>query len=113
LIELLNEQKQAVILRAITRGLDENVQVQPADLYWLEKVPTHWDIRRCRYLFREVDVRSAAGAEQHLSMSQALGLVPSDLVENRTLVSETYRGGKLCSVGDVVLNRLKAHLGVF
>ena len=46
-------------------------------------------------------------------MSQRLGLVPSHLVENRTLVSESYAGGKLCKVGDLVLNRLKAHLGVF
>src|SRR5262249_12034455 len=42
-----------------------------------------------------------------------LGLVPSELVDNRTLVSESYAGGKLCEVGDLVLNRLKAHLGVF
>lgn len=46
-------------------------------------------------------------------MSQRLGLVPSHLLENHTLVSETYAGGKLCEVGDLVLNRLKAHLGVF
>ena len=29
------------------------------------------------------------------------------------LVSESYAGGKLCRAGDLVLNRLKAHLGVF
>ena len=46
-------------------------------------------------------------------MSQSLGLVPSHLVQNRTLVSENYAGGKLCRSGDLVLNRLKAHLGVF
>jgi len=38
---------------------------------------------------------------------------PSSDVEQRTLVSETYVGGKLCERGDLVLNRLKAHLGVF
>lgn len=46
-------------------------------------------------------------------MSQRLGLVPSERLEQRTLVSDTYAGGKLCQVGDIVLNRLKAHLGVF
>jgi len=45
-------------------------------------------------------------------MSQRLGLVPSNLVE-RTLTSESYVGGKLCEPEDLVLNRLKAHLGVF
>jgi type I restriction enzyme S subunit len=28
-------------------------------------------------------------------------------------MSESYAGGKLCEPGDLVLNRLKAHLGVF
>jgi len=80
---------------------------------WLGKVPEHWEVKRCLYLFREIDKRSPDGSEQHLSMSQRLGLVPSHYIEYRTLVSESYAGGKLCSVGDLVLNRLKAHLGVF
>ena len=45
-------------------------------------------------------------------MSQKLGLVPSSMVQS-TLRSESYAGGKLCETGDLVLNRLKAHLGVF
>jgi type I restriction enzyme S subunit len=113
LIKLLEEQKQAIIHRAVTRGLDPNVRLKPSGVEWLGDVPEHWEVKRCRYLFREVDRRSADGSEEHLSMSQRLGLVPSQLVENRTLVSENYAGGKLCEIGDLVLNRLKAHLGVF
>ena len=113
LIKLLEEQKQAIIHRAVTRGLNPNVRFKPSGVEWLGDAPEHWEVKRCRYLFHEVDKRSADGLEQHLSMSQRLGLVPSHLVENRTLVSESYAGGKLCEVGDLVLNRLKAHLGVF
>ena len=113
LIDLLEEQKQAIIHRAVTRGLDPNVRLKPSGVEWLGDVPAHWVVKRCRYLFREVDKRSAHGSEEHLSMSQRLGLVPSHFVENRTLVSESYAGAKLCEVGDLVLNRLKAHLGVF
>ena len=113
LIALLNEQKQAIIHRAVTRGLDPHVKLKPSGVEWLGDVPAHWDVMRCRYIFREVDKRSLNGSEQHLSMSQKLGLVPSHLVDNRTLVSESYAGGKLCEANDLVLNRLKAHLGVF
>ena len=67
---------------------------------------------RARLLFKEVDNRSTSGRETHLSMSQTLGLVPSHLVE-QSLISDSYVGGKLCQEGDLVLNRLKAHLGVF
>ena len=118
LIELLEERKRALIHEAVTGRIDVRTG-QPYPAYkdsgveWLGKVPEHWEVRRARYVFREIDHRSRAGSEQHLSMSQRLGLVPSHLVENRTLVSKSHAGGKLCDIDDLVLNRLKAHLGVF
>ena len=75
-------------------------------------MPEHWDVLRARFLFEEIDQRSESGEEAHLSMSQKLGLVPSYMVE-ASLRSESYAGGKLCTTDDLVLNRLKAHLGVF
>jgi type I restriction enzyme S subunit len=68
---------------------------------------------RSKYIYREVDNRSAAGEEIHLSMSQKFGLIPSSQIAEKRLVSESYAGAKLCEKGDLVLNRLKAHLGVF
>lgn len=112
-IALLNEQKQAIIYRAVTRGLEPDVRLKDSGIPWLGQIPAHWEVLRCRYLFREVDSRSPLGEETHLSMSQKLGLVPSSMVEHRTLISASYAGGKLCVVNDLVLNRLKAHLGVF
>jgi type I restriction enzyme S subunit len=46
-------------------------------------------------------------------MSQKLGLIPSSQIHEKRLVSESYAGAKLCEKDDLVLNRLKAHLGVF
>lgn len=80
---------------------------------WLATIPAHWEVARARYLFREVDRRSATGGETHLSMSQRLGLVPDTEIDQKTLVSESYIGAKLVEPNDLVLNRLKAHLGVF
>lgn len=113
LIGLLNEQKQAIIHRAVTRGLDPDVPVKPSGIPWLGDIPQHWEMLRSKYLFREVDERSVSGQETHLSMSQKLGLVPNTSIEVRRLVSDSYAGAKLCQPMDLVLNRLKAHLGVF
>ena len=44
LIELLNEQKQAIIHQAVTRGLDPNVRLKPSGIDWLGDVPEHWDV---------------------------------------------------------------------
>lgn len=45
LIKLLNEQKQAIIHRAVTRGLNPNVHLKPSGVEWLGDVPEHWEVR--------------------------------------------------------------------
>src|SRR5690606_5046530 len=45
LIALLNEQKQAIIHRAVTRGLDPNVKMKDSGVPWLGEVPEHWEVR--------------------------------------------------------------------
>ena len=43
LIELLEEEKQVIINRAVTRGLDPNVPLKPSGVEWLGDVPEHWE----------------------------------------------------------------------
>ena len=43
LIELLEEEKQVIIHRAVTRGLDPNVPLKPSGVEWLGDVPEHWN----------------------------------------------------------------------
>ena len=43
-IGLLEEQKQAIIHRAVTRGLDENVPLKPSGLGWLGDMPIYADL---------------------------------------------------------------------
>jgi len=44
LIKLLEEQKQAIIHRAVTRGLDPSVRLKPSGVEWLGDVPEHWEV---------------------------------------------------------------------
>ena len=50
LIGLLDEEKQAIINRAVTRGLDPNVCLKPSGVEWLGDVPEHWEVPRLRNL---------------------------------------------------------------
>lgn len=54
LIGLLAEQKQALIDRAVTRGLDVGVQLRPSGVEWLGEIPGHWENRRMRSLISRV-----------------------------------------------------------
>jgi type I restriction enzyme S subunit len=50
LIGLLNEQKQAIIHRAVTRGLNPNAPLKPSGIPWLGDIPRHWEVRRLKFL---------------------------------------------------------------
>jgi type I restriction enzyme S subunit len=52
LIGLLNEQKQAIIHRAVTRGLHPDVPLKPSGIPWLGDIPQHWEVKKLRFLFR-------------------------------------------------------------
>ncbi len=51
LIKLLEEQKQAIIHRAVTRGLDPKVRLKPSGVEWLGEVPEHWEVSRVKNEF--------------------------------------------------------------
>lgn len=50
LIALLNEQKQAIIHRAVTRGLDPDVPMKDSGVPWLGEIPAHWEPLQVRRL---------------------------------------------------------------
>lgn len=112
-IVLFREKLDAHISEVITHGINTNVEMKDSGIEWIKDIPEHWETIRCKFLFSERDERSEDGKEQHLSMSQKYVLIPDSQLDERRLLSESYKGGKLCYENDLVLNRLKAHLGVF
>ena len=55
LIEVLNEQKQAIINRAVTRGLDPTVPLKTSGIDWLGDIPQHWQAIRLKICFKSAD----------------------------------------------------------
>jgi type I restriction enzyme S subunit len=57
LIKLLEEQKQAIIHHAVTRGLDPNVRLKPSGAEWLGDVPEHWEVVALRRRWSVTDCK--------------------------------------------------------
>ena len=49
-IELLQEQRTALINHAVTKGLDPNVEMKPSGVEWIEEIPAHWEILKVKYV---------------------------------------------------------------
>ena len=113
LIKVLEEQKQAIIHRAVTRGLDPNVRLKPSGVEWLGDVPEHWEVVLNQRILKE-EIRAHRGeAETQLSLSQRSGLIPTNEMQERSLQTSSFANWKVTVPGDLVVNRFKAHLGVF
>jgi type I restriction enzyme S subunit len=113
LIGLLNEQKQVIIHHAVTRGLNPNVFFKPSGIPWLGDIPAHWDTPLNQRIFREKIRPHNGRPELQLSLSQRDGLIATSEMQERSLQTSSYDNWKVTLPGDLVLNRFKAHLGVF
>ena len=50
---LARELKQAVIARAVTRGLDPNTPMRDSGIPWIGQVPKGWEVRRAKFMFKK------------------------------------------------------------
>lgn len=94
-IDLLKEQRQAVINQAVTKGLDPDVEMKDSGIDWLGKIPKHWEVVKLKYLGEAI-----------------LGLTysPDDIVQDGTkgllvLRASNIQNGKLSLEDNVYVNK--------
>lgn len=46
IIELLNERKQIIINKAVTKGLNPDVPMKDSRVEWIGEIPAHWDVMK-------------------------------------------------------------------
>lgn len=103
-ITLLNEQKQAIIHRAVTRGLDPNVPLKPSGIPWLGDIPAHWELSPNRAVLR---IRKVLVGHRHseftlLSLTKR-GVIVRDLSGMRGKFSSDMGTSQEVRPGDLVL----------
>ncbi len=111
-LEILTEKRRAVILNAVTRGLDPKAPLRDSGVPWLGQIPKHWGTKRSKWLFTERDEGSTTGEEVLLSLRMEKGLVPHNDVSNKPTSPDELIGYKKTSVGEIVINRMRASSGL-
>lgn len=104
MIDLLNERKQIIIQNAVTKGLDENVEMKDSGVEWIGMIPKHWKVRRGKFLFRVVNEYSTTGQEELLTVSDRTGITPRSMKNVNMFMSESLIGYKKCQKGDICSN---------
>ena len=112
-IEEYKKLKQAVITQAVTKGVRGERKMKDSGVEWIGTYPSNWKIIKIKWLLHERKDRSVTGLEEPLSMSQKIGLIPTKDMDSIPNMASSFIGAKLVYKGDLVFNKLKAHLGVF
>ena len=103
-IALLNEQKQAIIHRAVTRGLDPSVPLKNSDIPWLGEIPAHWKLSPNRAFLRvRKDLVGDRHAEFMLLSLTKRGVIVRDLSGMRGKFSSDMGTSQEVRPGDLVL----------
>ena len=113
LVMLLEEQKQAITHRAVTRGLDPNVRLKPSGVEWLGDVPEHWRLPRLGALLRERGETNGDGqVSEVLSVLRERGVIPyaeKGNIGNKK--SEDITRYKVVRPDDIVVNCMNVIIG--
>ena len=60
LIELLKEERAAIINQAVTKGLNPDAPMKDSGIEWLGEVPEHWEVMRLKYFFRLITEKNCS-----------------------------------------------------
>ena len=106
LIVLLEEEKQAVINQAATRGLDPNVRLKPSGVEWLGDVPEHWEVSALKWYSR---CQSGNGLPPDEVLSEPLGERCIPAIGGNGLMGFTGRSN--CNARVLAIGRVGALCG--
>jgi type I restriction enzyme S subunit len=115
LVQLLKEKRQALITRAVTRGLDPKVKMKESGVPWLGVVPEHWVIEK---FFRIVNITEGQVNPEVEPYIDMLLIAPNHiesrtgkLIARETSAEQAAESGKyLCPDGAVVYSKIRPAL---
>ena len=98
-------------MRTMISDLKGYLSYEASGVSVVERMPAGWEVRRAKFIFRELDERSITGSEQLLTVSSEKGVIPRAETEVTMFQARSYVGHKLCWPGDLVINSLWAWAG--
>lgn len=107
-IELLNERRQIIIQRAVTRGLDRNVPMKDSGVDWIGEIPEHWEVKKIKYSLLQQNIKIE-------SRKSYLPYVGMENIESGTglfvsSVSEVEGMANYFKQGNVLFGKLRPYL---
>lgn len=97
------ELKTAMISKAVTRGLKQNVPMKDSGIEWLGDIPEHWTLVRNNNIFQEVKNVVGDNAETYPLLSLTTkGVIYRDVISGKGKFPTDFDTYKIVRQGDMV-----------
>lgn len=107
MIDLLNERKQIIIQNAVTKGLDDKVEMKDSGVEWIDKIPSSWSTNRVKYV---LDFISEKGIASKITNNIALENIVSHSGEYVKTDSDYEGFGVKFQKNDILFGKLRPYL---
>lgn len=120
-IALLQEQKQAIINQAVTKGLNPNAEMKDSGIDWLGQIPAHWALPHLSFLTTKIGSGKTPKGGAEIYQDSGVMFIRSQNVYFNALrtgdiryiseeINSTMRSTKVCRE-DVLLNITGGSIG--
>jgi type I restriction enzyme S subunit len=111
LITLLQEQKTALINRAVTKGLNPDAPMKNSGIDWLGEIPAHWEVKTNGKLFRQRVEKGIEGLPLlEVSLNTGVSLENGSADRKKWTIAEAEKY-KLARKGDIAFNMMRMWQG--
>ncbi len=118
MVDLLREKRAAIIISAVTRGLDSKVEMKSSNVDWVGGIPSKWEMRRGKFIFRYKKELNDKYQCDHILALTLRGVINKEDYEARSLVPADYASYQIFYKDDLVFklidleNRQTSRVGI-
>lgn len=88
LISFFEEEKQATINQAVTKGINLNVELKDSEIDWLGDIPVHWKIKKLKYIIKEFESGVSVNSSSDPAGDSEFGILKTSCVYDYTFRPE-------------------------
>lgn len=114
LIELLKEERTAIINQAVTRGINPHAKLKPSSIAWLGDIPEHWEVKKLKFVS---EINSTTLAEKQDDSFEIKYIDIGSVSEGQIIQTADYlfsdapsRARRIVKGGDTVVSTVRTYL---
>lgn len=115
MIELLKEERMAIINQGVTKGLDPKVEMKDSGIEWLGNIPKHWNVKKIKYI-AQVNRSALSELTEESYEFNYIDISNVDLEEGYSLgdkirfINAPSRARRIVKKGDTIVSTVRTYL---